>query len=798
MARRSGDSHIVLTLLLALFALAAANTPELAYQKALSLYDHGDWALLAQTTTEALAELGDRDPNTSAKLRVLHAAGLLPMDPKAAGESVATELPAALRDSEAGVIRLRVLAFAAHAGKNDKKGLELIEAARRLALAKHPWLAAEMTVGLVNFKMSTLPEAERWAREAVRLAGRYRHPRSEVAARAALGRVLGKEERYDEAIAFTSQALVLAKKNHLDALEEQSAGNLGWLAVELGDNDLAEEYFNAALPSATKLGLKRDLVTWHQQLGNIARDRGNFANAAAEYRAALTLATELKMPRGAALASLAATALETKNYAGARDYNAQATTEKRDAGDDDGVLRSEILEARINRETNHLDDARHALEHVIAESKSRLIRFEAESELARVSLAGKDPATERQFQHALATIDEARTELTNEELKLAFTNVTASLYRDYVDFLAGAGRSRDALLAVEQFRARTLAEGLGFERARADDFDPEGLAKRANVTVLSYWLGPQRSFLFVITQERVLHFELPAAGAINAAVDAYQNDLNNTRRGAELYTTLVAPAAAAIRGKRIAIIPDGRLTAFNFETLFTLERHYWIQDVTIESAPALEFVAGARKAPHGRMLLIGNAPQADPQYPPLPNAAEEIADIEKYFDQHTTLAGLRATPLAYAKAAPESYAYVHFVAHGVAARQRPLDSAIILGRDASGGYKLYARDVMAHRLKARLVTISSCHGAGRRAFAGEGLVGLAWAFLHAGAHEVVAALWEVNDASTVRLMDAMYAGIHAGQPPADALRAAKLRLLDRKDIWRKPKYWAPFVLYSGS
>ena len=68
------------------------------------------------------------------------------------------------------------------------------------------------------------------------------------------------------------------------------------------------------------------------------------------------------------------------------------------------------------------------------------------------------------------------------------------------------------------------------------------------------------------------------------------------------------------------------------------------------------------------------------------------------------------------------------------------------------------------------MTISSCHGAGRRAFAGEGLVGLAWAFLRAGAHEVIAALWEVNDTSTVSLMDTMYRSIHDGHAPADALR----------------------------
>ena len=63
------------------------------------------------------------------------------------------------------------------------------------------------------------------------------------------------------------------------------------------------------------------------------------------------------------------------------------------------------------------------------------------------------------------------------------------------------------------------------------------------------------------------------------------------------------------------------------------------------------------------------------------------------------------------------------------------------------------------------MTISACYGAGTRAYTGEGLVGLSWAFLRAGAHNVVAALWEVDDASTPQLMGAMYRKLREGAPP---------------------------------
>jgi CHAT domain-containing protein len=101
-------------------------------------------------------------------------------------------------------------------------------------------------------------------------------------------------------------------------------------------------------------------------------------------------------------------------------------------------------------------------------------------------------------------------------------------------------------------------------------------------------------------------------------------------------------------------------------------------------------------------------------------------------------------------------------------------------------------------LHAKLVTISTCYGSGQRAYAGEGLVGLSWAFLRAGSHNVIAALWEANDASTPLLMDKLYTGLNAGADPETALRAAKLSLIHSQGVYRKPLYWAAFQLYAGS
>ena len=117
---------------------------------------------------------------------------------------------------------------------------------------------------------------------------------------------------------------------------------------------------------------------------------------------------------------------------------------------------------------------------------------------------------------------------------------------------------------------------------------------------------------------------------------------------------------------------------------------------------------------------------------------------------------------------------------------------------ASGknGYRLSGSDIVHSPLSAELVTISSCNGAGSRSYTGEGPVGLAWAFLGAGAHRVVAAQWQVDDRIAPAMMDDMYGAIARGAEPAEALRAAKLNLVHSHDARNQPVYWAPFVLYG--
>ena len=100
--------------------------------------------------------------------------------------------------------------------------------------------------------------------------------------------------------------------------------------------------------------------------------------------------------------------------------------------------------------------------------------------------------------------------------------------------------------------------------------------------------------------------------------------------------------------------------------------------------------------------------------------------------------------------------------------------------------------------RSELVVLSGCETALGKRLAGEGLVGLMRAMIHAGASQIVASLWRVDDAATATLMSHFYDMLLTnGISPTTALRRAKLALASTPR-WQDPFYWAGFVIQGES
>jgi CHAT domain-containing protein/tetratricopeptide (TPR) repeat protein len=162
--------------------------------------------------------------------------------------------------------------------------------------------------------------------------------------------------------------------------------------------------------------------------------------------------------------------------------------------------------------------------------------------------------------------------------------------------------------------------------------------------------------------------------------------------------------------------------------------------------------------------------------------------------------GFKASRATATSPALRQFAIVHFATHGVVNEEHPELSGIVLslvderGRPADGFLSM--RDVYRLDLPAELVVLSACQtGVGKRV-PGEGLIGLTWGFMYAGAPRVVVSLWRVDDEATAELMKRFYRHMLGKDrlTAAAALRRAKVEMAQEGGRWSAPYYWAGFVL----
>jgi CHAT domain-containing protein len=144
------------------------------------------------------------------------------------------------------------------------------------------------------------------------------------------------------------------------------------------------------------------------------------------------------------------------------------------------------------------------------------------------------------------------------------------------------------------------------------------------------------------------------------------------------------------------------------------------------------------------------------------------------------------------------YRVLHFATHGLLNAERPQFTGVVLslvGNSAGADGFLRTDEVFNLKLGSPLVMLSACETGLGREKRGEGVMGLARAFMYAGAPTVGVTLWSVADKPTADLMASFYQGLLSAQTPTPsaAMHAARLSLLAHKET-SAPYFWAPFVL----
>jgi CHAT domain-containing protein/Tfp pilus assembly protein PilF len=622
------------------------------------------------------------------------------------------------------------------------------------------------------------------------------------------GHRLMQDGRYDQAVDDLNRGLAATDSRYL---QQVALGNLGYSHERLGDWKGAPAYLERAEELASSMNdAKASRALWLVDLGGDYFSQLQYVEAGKAWSKALSMARELDdvSLKQFCFNNLAILSLTTGDLAGAERYVEEGKQLK---APEEQQLYLVLTEARLAKLNHNLHLAEYLMLGILAAHPDVLTRYNTQTELATLySEQGRAAEAERMFRKGIATAEQAFSLVESDKFRISFMD-QEPFYDRYVSFLVSQNRPADALIIAERGRSRALAGALGLNPDT--DLNLASLQRALhmrNQMVLAYWLSPKQSYLWVITPSQMRLLKLAPEMDIVQFIDSYSQEVldisgpEDSKLAQKLYEMLVAPAEKYIpRGARVIIVPHRRLYKLNFETLVSPhpKPHFWIEDVCVQYSSFLAALEKTNTAqPHYRkdLLLMGAPVEASKDFPGLAHAPEEIEKVAAHFPQgqETVIDGAAATPGAYQRSDPSDYRFFHFVTHGTASDVNPLDSAIILS-PGQKGYKLYARDIIKTNIHPELVTISTCYGAGTRQYSGEGLVGLAWAFLRVGARQVVAALWEVDDAASADLMDHFYAELTRGKTPAEALRDGKLAMLHSQGPRRHPYYWASLQLYTG-
>jgi CHAT domain-containing protein len=681
------------------------------------------------------------------------------------------------------------------------------------------------TRGSIDLERGNLDDAERGFQAA--LAGGRRSSDQFLQTRALmnLGVVALQEEHYEDASTRFGDAATLARSIGAKLVLEKAVGNLGWVYYRTGDFQRSLINSKEAEKQASELGSVIDQVSLLFSAGLSEYRLGDLQAARSFYEQSLGLAQSIQnqveiedahVYLGFLLLRLNQTDAAAVHI---REANSIVGLKKYDRAG----LRLMLLEALLFDKRGDKPAAIKTLldlqQHAAAAPS---VQWLAESTLAHIySDAGQQKDADQWFRRSIETFQHQRSSLTSVDSTIPFLENGADLYANYTEHLIGEHRTDEALSLIDQSRAESLTDGLHLSRPEkrqsSQDLNPRSIATRLQATILVYSLRPKTSYLWAITPTRQQFYTIAGSETILPQIQLQTRMILASKDllsqpaapGQSLYNELIKPAEGLIsKGSRVFIVGDDALSRLNFETLQTpgKDSHYWIEDVTITNAKSLQLLSVKKpnepQFADKRILLMGDPIYRKDEFADLPNASTEIKDVASHFapDHRTVLTGDQASPQAYQLSSAGQFSYIHFVAHGTANMTTPLDSAVVLSRnhDDSNVYKLYARDILKQNLRADLVTVSACDGSGVRSYSGEGLVGLAWAFLRAGSHHVIGAMWDVSDISTPLLMDNFYSELARGNQPDAALRSAKLTMMHSDGVFRKPLYWAAFQLYSGA
>lgn len=628
------------------------------------------------------------------------------------------------------------------------------------------------------------------------------------------GSLYNVQNQYETARDYYERGLALWEGMENRAGIASTLNDLGTLFTHLGNPDAAIEHYNRALPLWEASGNRSGTAVTLSNRAGAYRNLGNLPQALADINAAIAIVEQL---RGAITSS----DLRTSYFSTFQGYY---------------ELKIELL-MQLHRQQ---PDAGYDIQAFNTSERTRARTLIELLREANIDIhANVDPELrqrERELRQQLRLIDEQRVaqlqaleDSSDIEAIVAAANRRTEAVLQELDTLAMELRVTSPAYANLKY-----PQPLNLEAIQQQVLDEE-------TTLLQYFLGEERSYVWRVTAEEFQVYELPPGAEVEAAANEFYRRL---LRGGRVQTTaayakalsdvILAPLSDRLVGKRLLIVPDGALHHTPFSAIAVPNRDSYqplITQYELVSAPSATTIAtnrelmGDRPRAPGRLALLADPvfTPDDPRVTGIPAPETTDAELEstlRVFDLQkiSRLPYTRTEAEQLLALLPENsaesvldfeasynwvsgdnldrYQFVHFATHGFINYEYPELSGLVLslvdadGQPQNGFLRLV--DIFNLRLSADLVVLSACQTGIGENVDGEGVVGLTRGLMYAGAERTVLSLWDVDDKKTAMLMEKLYRGIwQADLTPAAALRQAQL------EMWEAgvhPLFWAAFTL----
>ncbi len=709
-------------------------------------------------------------------------------------------------------------------------------------LGERAWVnRADGELAIIAFLSGDLKAATLGMFRAIKNAREIDDVGSLVRYEALVGHGMLEWEEYEKALKYFGDALSIAKRNaDIQPPLLIYSGQIEAL-IALGRTTEARQLLDAALAEARAQSATGYEAELHQRYGMLEWKHGARSRAIAEFQEAVRLGNELGAQRiaGQSSLTLAQVLEEDGDLAGAQHAILRCVANARLAGD-------RLLLPATLAEAGRIDVA-------LGKMSAADEFFEEASDIASGIISSVPTLTAKdQF---IATLDALyvnhfRLHAKRHDTTGAFRVLEQARGRAVADVLRSGGsgtrpqtarptepEKRVAQLQLRLMRTHNKAERqrllAALERSEEEEYPalvaPASASSgkpRQPVTlaglqhdlppgeaVLEYLLSEPHSYCLSVTRDHASIIEIPGKAQIIKAVEAHlaaikaRSDLRQS--GRELFKMLFPPGTAAARN--LVVVPDGALHGLPFDTVVEENGKMLISGHTVSYAPSgtvLHLLLHRRATPP-TLPLLAVATGADGVAPgqrnmfnldgsallPLPAADSEARAVAEIIGtKSVVITGADATKTAVRKQPLARYRVLHFAVHGWANPDRPERSGLAFFPDETDGGLWQLRDIVRTKLQADLVTLSACRAGSGKVSGTAGIANLVMAFLAAGAKSVVADLWDSDDTFTRALMGSFYRHLVQKLPAAEALRLAKLEMLERYGSEAPPILWAGFTL----